>query len=207
MNGQDPAAGTARLRPLPPVGLAPVQRALYESLAAREVPWAERAGARAIDRDGSLLGPFNPLLFSPVIGAALVEVFRADGRATSLPPRVHEIVVLTVGAAWRAGYEIYAHTPIAEAAGLSDTVIEAIVSGGRPDFESAEEAGAYDFTLQLVTRQQVDDVTYARAAVEFGDEGLVDMVLLIGLYLSVCAIINAFDIGVPVGPAESFSVR
>ena len=197
MNGRAAAAGIARLRQLTPDGLAPAQRALYDSLVAREVPWAENAGARAIARDGSLLGPFNPLLFSPATGAALVDLFRADARATSLPPRVHEIVVLTVGAAWRTGYEIYAHTPFAHAAGLPDTTIEAIVSGRHPDFESAKEASAYDFTRQLVTRQQVDDATYARAAAEFGDTGLVDMVLLTGLYVCVCAIINAFDIGVP----------
>ncbi len=205
MNGRDVAARTARLRQLTPAGLAPQQRTLYDSLVAREVLWAEGAGARAIDRDGSLLGPFNPLLFSPAIGAALVEVFRADGSATKLPPRLHEVIVLTVGAAWRTGYEIYAHTPIAKAAGLPATVIEAIVSGEHPDFESAEEASVHDFTRHLVTRQQVDDATYARAAAELGEEGLVDMVLLTGLYLSVCAIINAFDIAVPTDPAPTIN--
>lgn len=199
MNGRDAAAGSDRLRQLTPAVLEPVQRTLYDSLVAREVPWAERAGARAIDADGSLLGPLNPLLFSPVIGAALVEVLRADGSATTLPPRLHEIIVLTVGAAWRTGYEVYAHAPIAKATGLPDTVIEAIVSGEPPDFASAAEASVYDFTRHLVTRQRVDDATYARAAAELGDEGVVDMVLLTGLYLSVCAIINAFDIGVPTG--------
>lgn len=72
---------------------------------------------------------------------------------------------------------------------------------------SAQEASAYDFTRQLVTRQQVDDATYARAAAELGDEGLVDMVLLTGLYLSVCAVINAFDIDVPADPVLSRAER
>ncbi|MEU7873157.1 hypothetical protein [Dactylosporangium sp. NPDC049140] len=64
---------------------------------------------------------------------------------------------------------------------LYDTVIEAIGSGGRPDFESAEEASAHDLPRQLVGGPQMDDATYARAAGELGDEGLADMVLLIGL--------------------------
>jgi hypothetical protein len=63
--------------------------------------WAESSGARAIAHDGSLLGPFNPLLFKPVLGTAYLEVLRADEQSTSLSARVHEIVILTVGAAGR----------------------------------------------------------------------------------------------------------
>ncbi len=39
--------------------------------------------------------------------------------------------------------------------------------------------------------------TYARAEQTFGHEGLVDMVLLIGLYLATCALINVFDSPAP----------
>lgn len=78
-------------------------------MVANEVPWAESGGARAIAEDGSLLGPFNPLLFSLAIGAPMLGVFRADKYPSSLPPRVHEIDILTVGAAWHAAYELYAH--------------------------------------------------------------------------------------------------
>jgi 4-carboxymuconolactone decarboxylase len=167
---------------------------LYDSLVVKEVAWAEGAGVRAIAPDGTLLGPFNPLLFSPALGAAQVGVFRADKAATSLSPRVHEIVVLTVGAAWRSDYELYAHGAMAKAAGVPDAVIRALASGQAPTFESDEEATAHAFTWQLATRHRVDHDTYANAARTFGDKGLVDMVMLIGLYLATCAIINAFEV-------------
>jgi 4-carboxymuconolactone decarboxylase len=171
--------------------------ALYDSLLDKEIPWAENAGARAIAADGSLLGPFGPLLFSPDIATAYIEVLRADGRSTTLPPRLHEMVILTVGAACHCDYELYAHRLLATATGLGHEMIEAIASGERPDFDRAEEAAAYDFTLQLVTQQGIDDATYSKTKTELGDQALVDMVLLIGLYLTVCSIINAFNIGVP----------
>lgn len=91
-----------RLPNLAPGDLDEAQRALYDTLVVHEVAWAEGAGVRAIAPDATLLGPFNPLLFSPVLGTAQVGVFRADKAATSLSRRVHEIVVLTVGAAWRS---------------------------------------------------------------------------------------------------------
>lgn len=76
-------------------------------------------------------------------------------------------------------------------------MIEAIAAGERPEFESGAEASAYDFTRQLTHNHAVDDAAYSRSARDFGDAGLVDMVMLIGLYLTVCATVNAFEVPVP----------
>jgi 4-carboxymuconolactone decarboxylase len=188
---------SGRLPSLTRAGLDETQRKLYDSLVANELPWAEKSGFEAVAPDGSLLGPFNPILFSPVLGRAMLDVFHADKTDSSLSPRVHEIVVLTVGAVWSAEYELYAHSAVARALGLSEALIEAIVSGGSPAFQSDQEAVAHDFTRQLAHGHHVDPETYARAVRLFGSKGLVDMVMLIGLYLTVCAIINAFEIATP----------
>ncbi len=188
---------SGRLPLLKPADLDEAQRRFYDSLVANEVPWADKSGARAIAPDGSLLGPFNSLLFNPVLGTAQVGVFRADKRSTSLSPRVHEIVVLTVGAAWGSEYELYAHSAVAKAAGLPDAVIQALGSGQPPDLQSEQEASAHEFTWQLTRKHRIDPATYARAARAFGHRGLVDMVLLIGLYLTTCSIINAFEVSTP----------
>jgi 4-carboxymuconolactone decarboxylase len=193
------AAKAGRLRQLIPTDLDPTQRGFYDSMAANEVPWAERGGARAIADDGSLLGPFNPLLFSPAISAAMLEVFRADKDHTSLPAQAHEVVILTVGAAWRAEYELYAHRAISKTQGLPAAVIDAIVAGKRPEFDTEQDEAAYDFTWQLTHHHAVDDPSYRRAVAVFGEAGVVDMVMLIGLYVTVCAIVNAFDVPVPEG--------
>jgi 4-carboxymuconolactone decarboxylase len=166
-------------------------------MVANEVPWAERGGAQAITPEGTLLGPFNALLFSPAISSAMLNVFRTDKSHTSLPARIHEIVILAVGAAAGAAYELYAHRAIGAAAGLADATLDAIIAGERPDLDSVAETTAYDFTRQLIHTSRVDDETYALAAAAFGETGLVDMVMLIGLYLTVCAIVNAFDVPVP----------
>jgi 4-carboxymuconolactone decarboxylase len=194
-----PAPATGRLAALRRSDLDATQRAFYDSIVANEMPWAESGGARAITADGTLLGPFNPLLFSPAISSSMLAVFRADKASTSLPPRVHEIVILTVGAACSADYELYAHRAIGAAVGLPAATINAIIAGEQPAFGSGAEASAYEFTRQLTHAHRVDDVTYARAADAFGEPGLVDMVMLIGLYLTVSAIVNAFEVPVP-GP-------
>jgi 4-carboxymuconolactone decarboxylase len=165
-------------------------------------PGADQSGFEVIAPDRSLLGPLNPLLFSPALGAAQIDVFHADKASTSLPPRVHEVVILTVGAAWDSHYELYAHSATGKLAGLSDDVIEALLAGQPPDFRNDQEAIAHAFTRQLVDQHRVDTETYTQAQQAFGHKGVVDMVLLIGLYLATCSLINAFEVPAP-DPTQS----
>ena len=72
-----------------------------------------------------------------------------------------------------------------------------MVSGEPPDFEDAQEASAYAFTRELVQDHRVAPETYARAEEALGHKAMVDMVLLIGLYLTTCSIINAFEVPAP----------
>jgi len=184
---------SSRLPQLVPEHLNDAQRALYDRLVESFVPWADQSGFEVTAPDGSLRGPLNPVLFSPALGAAQVEVFRADRTSTSLSPRVHEVVILTVGAAWGSDYELYAHTAVGKQAGLSDGVVEALVAGKPPDFHNDQEAVAHELTRQLVGRHRITADTYARAEQAFGHKGLVDIVILVGLYLATCALVNAFE--------------
>ena len=74
-----------------------------------------------------------------------------------------------------------------------------IAAGKRPDSETGQEAPAYDFTWQLTHHHAVDGATRTRAAREFGQAGAVDMAVLTGLYRTVGAIVNAFNVPVPAG--------
>ena len=168
-------------------------------MVANEVPWAESGGARAIAEDGSLPGPFNLLLFSPAIGAAMLGVFRADKNHTSLPPRVHEIVILTVGAAWHAAYELYAHRAIGKAPGAARHHDR----GNRRRGTARVRVRGRSVGLRLHEATDPQPRSRRRGLqpggmlADFGDAGLVDMVMLIGLYLTVCATVNAFEVPVP----------
>jgi 4-carboxymuconolactone decarboxylase len=74
-----------------------------------------------------------------------------------------------------------------------------IAARKRPEFETGQEAPAYDLTRQPTHHHAVDGATCTRAARESGQAGVVDMVVLTGLYMTACAIANAFDVPVPAG--------
>jgi hypothetical protein len=81
--------------------------------------------------------------------------------------------------------------------GLSEDVIKALTSRLPPVLQDEQEASAYEFTRQLTDGHRIDPETYTRAAEAFGLKVVVDIVLLIGLYLTTYAIINAFDVSAP----------
>jgi len=190
-------AGGGRLPLLTPDVLEPAQGKIHARMMAEQVPWATESGFEAATADGRLLGPFNALLYAPEAGQAYLDYFAAEKDNTTLTERVHEIVILTVGAAWQSAYELYAHAAVGKKAGLPEPVIRAIVAGRAPEGLSEEEDCAYEFTRQLAVDRRVDLPTYARAARAFGPKGVADIVMLAGLYLMTCAVLNAFEVPVP----------
>jgi 4-carboxymuconolactone decarboxylase len=113
------------------------------------------------------------------------------------PPDVREAVILTIGAVWKAPFESYAHRAVARTAGITVETIEALARGEALAELSNGARAARDFTHALVTRHAVNDATCAAAQSAFVDEGLVGLTHLIGLYLSVSAVLAAFRVPAP----------
>lgn len=186
-----------RLALLQPADLTPDQRQLYDQLQNTEIPWAEKSGFQAQTAAKQLIGPFNPMLYSPAIATAMMGLTSALSQHSALPEPVRQVVILTVGAGWQAAYELYAHTAVAHKAGLTEEAIRALAAGQPPVGLSAAEALVHEFTRQLTTTHQIGPDLYQQATETFGEKGLFDMVLLAGQYMTVSALLNAFAIPAP----------
>lgn len=186
-----------RLPLLDPDGLEGDQERLYRLLNETVVSWADASGFQGTTENGKLIGPFNPYLYSTGITPGFLEWMRSDSEHTSLDKRVHEVVILSVGAVWGSPFELYAHSAVARKAGVPEAAIQALVRGELSDELTREEQVAHRFARQLAGQRRVDDSLYRDAEAVFGRTGLVDMVYLIGMYLLTCALLNAFEIPAP----------
>lgn len=174
------------------------QRRLDERLRSTTASWAQRAGFAAESDDGRLIGPFNALLHSPGLAAGYGRYLAAESEHTTLTPLQREVVILTVGTAWQADYEVYAHVAVARSLRLREEVIDTIRAGEEGAGVMADdEAAVYAFTRELAGRRRVGARTYARAVDVLGQRAVVDMVHLIGIYLTTSAILNAFAVPAP----------
>ncbi len=173
------------------------QRELFDYLQTRVVPWSNAAGFRSTTADGKFIGPFNAALRSPTVAGAFLQLQASEERHTSLSDRVRQVVILAVGAAWAADYEIYAHSAVARQCGIPDAAVRRLATGTLPDTLRDDEKVAYRFTQQLSTSHRVEDATFIEARKVFGDRGIGDMVILAGTYYTVCGLLNAFDVPAP----------
>jgi 4-carboxymuconolactone decarboxylase len=180
-----------------PAALTGAQRELFNTVNATQVSWANDAGFQATTADGRLIGPYNSFLLHPEVAAKILEFSAADKAHTTLSKRVHEVVIVAVGAVWGADYELYAHTTLARHAGLSEHAVTTLANGGVPDELSEHEKIAAHLTRQLSTRHRVDDELYREAEKAFGTTGLFDIVALIGQYHTVCAALTLFEVPAP----------
>jgi 4-carboxymuconolactone decarboxylase len=187
-----------RLPLVDPAAFTGAQRHLFDTVTATRERRANDAGFRITTPDGRLIGPFNACLLRPEVALKLLEFSSIAQSQTSLSDRVREVVILAVGAVWDARFELYAHSALAHQAGLSAESITALVNGRLPHDLSAQERIAGRVAQQLSTHHRIDDELYREAQSAFGEKGLFDIAALIGVYHSVCAVLNLFAVPAPV---------
>ena len=154
---------------------------------------------------GVVQGPLLAWLHSPRLAdraQALGAFCRYD---TSLPPRLSELAIITVGAYWRAGFEWFVHAPIAEKAGLDPAAIEALRTGATPHFDQEDEQAVWRFAHHLLHDHAVPDATYRTVEDLLGAAATVELVGIVGYYGLICMTIKAFGVPIPEGGTEPFA--
>jgi 4-carboxymuconolactone decarboxylase len=180
-----------------PASLTGTQRELFDRMIATVVPLADKTGFQSTTAEGRFIGPFNPCLLNPVVASQFLQLQFNEQQDTSLSARVRQVVILTVGGVWRADYELYAHSAAARRAGFPDAAIATLVNGGVPDELTEHEKTAHRLAWQLSTSHHVDDTLYHDADKAFGARGVLEITVLTGIYHTVCAILNVFNVPAP----------
>ncbi len=195
-------AGEPGLTPLLPGELDAAQRRLYDAVLAS--PRGQGGARRLILRDdGSLTGPFDAWLRTPVLGEHLERVGMALRTDTVLPAAAREIAVLVVARAWSADFEWWVHGLIAKSVGVPESAIEAIGCGRRPEGVDAACQATHDVAAELIERRRVEPATLARAREALGERALVEIITLVGFYQLVSGILESFH---PPGPSAELPV-
>jgi 4-carboxymuconolactone decarboxylase len=186
-----------RLPLFAPNSLTAAQKDLYDFIMSKMVPWANSSGFKANLADGTLIGPFNPVLLSPEMCKAFLSLQQVEQENTSLSARVREIIILTVGSVWQSDYERYAHSAVAQKAGLSSDATRALGQGHRVDELSRQERLAQQVTRKLTVEHKIDDELYEEAVDALGTRGIVELVVLAGCYDIISSLLNVFRVPSP----------
>ena len=175
----------SRLSPLDPAAMTDAQRTMRDEIL---------TGAR-----GSLSGPFDAWLRSPGLGLhaqRLGAYLRFD---SALPPELSELAILCVARHWRSEFEWFAHAEAAREAGVAEAVIIAIFEQREPDLSEPRAKIVYGVAQEMLQSRTLSTATHDRAHAALGEQGLVDLVGILGYYCLVSLTLNAFDVARPDG--------
>jgi 4-carboxymuconolactone decarboxylase len=173
-------------------------------IAADKLSEAQKAAAAtfAEGRGYAVRGPFVPLLRSPEVmlrAKAMGDYLRFK---STLGPRLNEMVILITAREWTQQYEWNAHRPAAIKAGLRAEIADAIADGRRPSGLAEDEEIAYDMATEILRLKRVSDATYGRAVAKFGEQGVIDLLGVIGYYNFLAIVMNATRTAMPANVAE-----
>lgn len=147
-----------------------------------------------LNNEGALTGPFPPMLGFPQFGIPALSFVRSLDNHATLPKKVREVAILTVGTAFSARFELYAHEIMAKHLGFSAETVASLASGICPAELNQEETIAYEIASILAKGRIVPNSSYNLAKEILGQDGVAELIFLIGAYTLLATVLNGFDV-------------
>lgn len=174
----------SRMPPLAEDALTPEQKRVYDQI----------AGKRKTVR-----GPFPMWLRNPKLAEHANQFGVVLRDHSTIGRRIFELCVITVCRAWSVQYAWSSHAPQAEIAGIAPEIVKAIQENRKPEFTRDDERIAYEVATEIMKTQALSQAGYDRAVMQFGEQGVVELISTIGYYAMVGIFLKSFDVRPPDG--------
>ena len=139
---------------------------------------------------GALIEPFVPLLRSAELCTHVQRTGEYLRYRSAIGLRLSELAILITACHWVQQVEWAIHAPIALREGISPQVVQALAEGRRPDYARADEALVHDFTQESLRDRRVTDTTWTAAREVLGEQGVVDLLGIVGYYTMLSIVMN-----------------
>ena len=150
--------------------------------------------------EAGLRGPIGMLMNSPVLAKAMFDVRNRVRYGSAKNQRLTELTIITTAREVDNQYIYTAHEPAARRNGLEQEIIDIVRFRERLDDSievsglGEEESIIIQITREAINEEKVSPETFAKAVEVFGNEGVMDLVGLIGYYNFMAITIRSFDI-------------
>lgn len=153
------------------------------------------AGKKLYDARGVAdgFGPGAIRLYSPPVAEAMTAVNDYLRRKSSLEPRLVELAILVTARELDCAYVWTAHEPAARKAGLEQQIIDTVKYRRPLTALGDKEAVIVQLGRDSIGKHTVGSDTFARAVKLFGNQGVVNIVSLIGDYAATTILLNVAD--------------
>lgn len=184
-----------RAAPLHPEEMNPEVRHVHDEVIS--LVTRSQGPVSMVNTEGALIGPFPPMLRHPQFGIPALAFVRSLDNHATLPNKLKEVAILTVGSVFGARFILHAHKVMAEHFGFSKTSVASLASGYRPAELNEAESIAYQMATTLTNGNSLSDSLYANAIEILKEEGTAELIFLISAYVTLAVVLNGFDVPIP----------
>jgi 4-carboxymuconolactone decarboxylase len=153
-------------------------------------PTLKELHAGYIARSGTLPGPFKVWMNHETVAPGMKAYAEFAIRGSSLSEREREIVVLLCAVACGSDYVCTAHRRSAARVGLSEAQIEAICSGGEPEFSTAREQGIFRVAKEMSAHRHGTRAAFEAGVAALGLPTICEIAALYGFYAATSVTLN-----------------
>lgn len=114
-----------------------------------------------------------------------------------LEPQMRELAILVCAQHWSSHYEWTAHKRIALEAGLNPEIIAAIARDDVPPKDQSNLMLVWHLSREILAHGKLGEGSRSEALSRLGEEGLVELVMVLGYYCMVALTLNVFELGMP----------
>jgi 4-carboxymuconolactone decarboxylase len=150
----------------------------------------------AKESSGIVGGPYVAYIRLPKLFEA-AQTMRGCLSGGPLSRREQQIVHLAVARHWNAQYPWFAQVRASLAAGVEQSVIDAINARKTPDLADAREKTCLSVANEILANRGLSDASYAAAEKTMGPESLVALVATVGSFSMTCITAGTFRIDPP----------
>jgi len=153
------------------------------------------AGKKLYDTRGVAdnFGPGAIRLYSPPVAESMSSINEYLRRKSGIEPRLVELAILVTAREMDCEYVWTAHEPPAQKAGLAQNVIDTVKYRKPVAGLGEKEAVIIELGRDSIGKRKVGSDTFARAVKLFGNQGVVNLVSLMGDYAATTILLNVSD--------------
>ena len=154
--------------------------------------------------DIPMTGPFGVWLRAGAIGDAIQNLGASLRYGTTLDEKVKEFAICVVGHHYKAKFEFAYHERLALKSGISEEILNDLKNNDMPSFTEERLNLTYQISKQLLGSHSISDELYQQGFDEFGEQGMIELVSLVGYYCLVSLTLNSFQIPLDEGMEDPF---
>lgn len=137
----------------------------------------------------------------PALAKAFLTFNKHAAIDSSVAVRERELLILRTGWLAKADYEFVQHVILGRRAGLTDEELERIQIGPDAPGWSADDAALIRVADDLHFNSCISDETWTRISTRFNSNQIMDMIFLVGVYVTLGSAISSFRIPLEPGVA------